>query len=112
MKRAKQMGNDSQMQGKPNITVGCLFHDNLYTIEEVAKRLRIGNSTLRRLIYQGQIKAIRIGGRILLPEKFIEEFMVSSVIKPAVNVVEYQKPLKYRLPDEVLNSKHLKGVWS
>ena len=88
--------SDSQLPGKSNVAGEGLFHDNLYTTEEVAKRLRIGNSTLRRLVYQGRIKAIRIGGKILLPEKFIEEFMVSSVLKPTVNVVEYQKPFKYR----------------
>lgn len=41
--------------------------DQGFSIKEAAIRLGLGESTLRRLIKQGKIKATRIGGKIVIP---------------------------------------------
>lgn len=40
----------------------------LLTTREVAKRLGISDIRVRKLIYEGRIKAIKIGGRHLVEE--------------------------------------------
>ena len=41
--------------------------ERFYPVREAAQRLGVGESTLRRLISQGKLRATRIGGKVVVP---------------------------------------------
>ena len=49
--------------------------DHLLNLGEAAERLRIGTSTLRRLVARGELRVVRIGRRVLLPPDAVVEFV-------------------------------------
>ena len=46
----------------------------LYTIAEVAKRLKVNRNTVYELIRKGRLKAVRLGS-LKVREKALEEFL-------------------------------------
>ncbi len=46
--------------------------DELLPVKDAASRLGLAESTLRRLIYQKQIRSTKIGGKILVPKREIK----------------------------------------
>lgn len=103
----KQIGTLSQMPNNLGISRTGLFQEKLFTMEEVAGKWRMHKSTLRRHINQGRIQPLRIGGKILFPERILEDYMARSSSNTKVNIVEYTQPTKCILPEEVLKSKHI-----
>jgi excisionase family DNA binding protein len=49
----------------------------LYAVPETCQRLSIGRSTLYELIADGQIKAVKIGRRTLIPHEELERYVAS-----------------------------------
>lgn len=49
----------------------------LLTVPEARTRLRIGHTTLYRLLGDGSIRSIRIGTRRLIPEDAVDEYLRS-----------------------------------
>ena len=49
----------------------------LYAVPETCQRLSIGRSTLYELIADGQIKAVKIGRRTLIPNEELERYVAS-----------------------------------
>lgn len=45
---------------------------------EAAKALHIGRTTMYRLLSKKQIKSFKIGRKILIPKKFLQEFVANS----------------------------------
>jgi len=103
----KQIGTGSQTLDNSGVGGRGLFQEKMFTIKEVAEKWRMSRPTLRRHIKQGQVKSLKIGGKILLPEIYLNEFMARSVSESIVNIVEYNQPAKLKLPEEVLKSKHI-----
>lgn len=56
--------------------------DKLYNITEAKEALRISRTSLYLLIEKGQLKPIRIGGRVLFTEKELTRF-INSLEKKA-----------------------------
>ena len=57
----------------------------MFTVAEAAARLRLGESTLRRMIAGRQIGHVRLGpdrGRIFLREQDLAAYLASRVIVP------------------------------
>lgn len=52
------------------------------TVEEVAKRLGIGRNTAYEAVKRAEIPSIRIGRRILVPTKALDNLLASNVGKP------------------------------
>ncbi len=52
------------------------------TVEETAKRLGIGRNTAYEAVKRGEIPSIRIGRRILVPTKALDNLLASNVGKP------------------------------
>jgi len=50
---------------------GCVS-DKYYTLGEVAERFRKTPRTVRRWIQEGRLEAVKVGGRILIPEKAVQ----------------------------------------
>jgi len=51
----------------------------VFTVEEVAKILRIGRSHAYRSIAHGDIPVIRIGKRILIPKVALDKWLAGDV---------------------------------
>jgi excisionase family DNA binding protein len=49
--------------------------DVVYTIEEVAKILKVSTATVRRMIDSGELKAIRIRGQIRIRKEDLEDLI-------------------------------------
>ena len=49
----------------------------LYAVPETCQRLSIGRSTLYELIADGQITAVKIGRRTLIPHEELERYVAS-----------------------------------
>jgi excisionase family DNA binding protein len=55
--------------------------EKLYTVKEVAKRLRVSISTVIRLIEEGQIKGVyRVGNQYRIPESSLEDYIRRSTL--------------------------------
>jgi len=54
----------------------------LLDIPESARALRIGDSTMRRMIRLGEIPVVRIGGRILVSEEDLVELVKKNRKEP------------------------------
>jgi excisionase family DNA binding protein len=78
------------------------------TIKEAAKVLRMGETSLRRLIYKGEIHVIRIGAKIMLLESDLEAFLQRHYGTLKATSLRKQERLP-SLPREVIESKHLTG---
>ncbi|MDA8209791.1 MAG: helix-turn-helix domain-containing protein [Actinomycetota bacterium] len=53
----------------------------VYTIDEARVILKVSRDTVRRLISRGRIKCVRTGrygGRVLISERALEEFMLGE----------------------------------
>lgn len=51
-------------------------------IEEVIARLEVSDSTIRRLVKDGKLRAYRIGRRLKFKPEDIDQFVESQVITP------------------------------
>ncbi len=46
----------------------------MYTVEEVAQMLRVSSATVRRLIENGELKAIRVGKQLRISKEAFEDY--------------------------------------
>ncbi len=49
--------------------------DELFTVREVAKKLKLTDKSVRRYISQGKLKAIKLGRVLRIREADVEEFL-------------------------------------
>lgn len=49
--------------------------EQLYNVEEVAKILRVSKHTVRAWYYQGRLKGIKLGRRLVFSEKSIRNLI-------------------------------------
>lgn len=47
----------------------------LLSVADVAARLSLGVTYTRRLIDRGEIKSVRIGKRVLVPQQFLDDYL-------------------------------------
>jgi excisionase family DNA binding protein len=57
--------------------------DRLSSVEESSRRLSISTFTTRRLIKAKQLRAVRVGKRVLIPESEIERVIAQGCGKHA-----------------------------
>ena len=59
---------------RPNkpLTTSDKLDDEFYTINEVADKLKVHHTTIRRAIKQGRIKAFKVGTKWLIKKEDIE----------------------------------------
>jgi excisionase family DNA binding protein len=58
-------------------------HERLQSVEEVSKRLAVSSFTTRRLIKTKQLRAVRVGKRVLVAESEIERVIAQGCGKHA-----------------------------
>jgi excisionase family DNA binding protein len=51
--------------------------DTLYTVEETMSKLKISRAGLYRLISNGKLKSVKLGGRTLIKESDLSRFIDS-----------------------------------
>ena len=49
--------------------------ETVYTIEEVAKMLKVSQMTVRRLIDEGELEAFKVGNQWRIKKEALERFM-------------------------------------
>ena len=55
----------------------------LYSVSQVAKILQVGENTVRKFIFEGKLRAWRVGVYIRIPQSAVEAFVEESpCIKP------------------------------
>ena len=59
------------------------FQECLVSVEEVSMRLSVSTFTTRRLIKAKQLRAVRVGKRVLVPQSEIERIIVQGCGKHA-----------------------------
>jgi excisionase family DNA binding protein len=60
-----------------------LQEERLTSVDEVSRRLAVSTFTTRRLIKAKQIRAVRVGKRLLVPESEIERVIAQGCGKHA-----------------------------
>jgi excisionase family DNA binding protein len=50
----------------------------IYTLEQVADRLQVSVQTVRRLIKEGKLKAVRVGVQLRVTQEALDEFLRQS----------------------------------
>ena len=53
-----------------------------YTIKEAADRLKMSTAWLRKKIFTGELRHMKIGRRVFIPESVLEEILTHSVVEP------------------------------
>jgi excisionase family DNA binding protein len=64
--------------------VATTEHENeaLYTVRQVADRLGVHPETIRRLIHDGRLDAVRVGRVLRVHRQAVDAFLVRQRIKP------------------------------
>ena len=55
----------------------------LYSVRDVANRLGVHPETVRRLIHDGRLDAVRIGRVLRVPQASLDGFLARQRVKPA-----------------------------
>ena len=53
-------------------------YDDVVTVPEVAKMLRIGRNSAYDLVKTGKLKSVRVGNQIRIPKSSVIEFLKAS----------------------------------
>jgi putative molybdopterin biosynthesis protein len=56
-----------------------MTQDMVYTIEEVAKILKVHKDTIRRLVNSGQLEHVRVGNQIRITKAALEKYLGQSL---------------------------------
>lgn len=84
--------------------VSCeLLNARKLNVREAAGRVGISESSLRRLIWRGQLAALTVGGKVVVLERDLEDLLQRSYGRVQVKQREHRR----RERSEVLKSPHL-----
>jgi excisionase family DNA binding protein len=53
-----------------------------YTVNETAEKLRLSPAWVRQKIFRRQIRFLKIGRRVFIPDSTIEDILQKSVVEP------------------------------
>jgi excisionase family DNA binding protein len=56
--------------------------EELYTVHEISKATRMSDAWVRQKMYRKEIRYIRLGRRVFITKKTLEELLAHSVIEP------------------------------
>ena len=59
--------------------------ESLYSVREVAGQLGVHPETIRRLIHDGRLDAVRVGRVLRVHKQVVDSFLVRQRIKPTRN---------------------------
>lgn len=67
---------------------------DILTVMEAAKVLRVGRSTMYKLVGNGEIKCVKIGRKLLIPKKCLQSFLELTAEK-CYDVADGREPTRY-----------------
>ena len=70
------------MQMFPLVSPADSQPDTLYSVREVAGQLGVHPETIRRLIHDGRLDAVRVGRVLRVHKKAVDGFLARQRIKP------------------------------
>ena len=85
---------------------GSLLSEKKLSVKEAGRVMSLSVTSLRRLIHGGKIPVLKIGAKILLLERDIEQYLKGCHI--TLEEQRVRTPRIQALPDEVINSPHLR----
>lgn len=53
-----------------------------YTIREAADRLKMSAAWIRKKIFTGELRYLKIGRRVFIPESVLESIITDSIVEP------------------------------
>ena len=71
------------MAGFQTVSVVDPHPDSLYSVREVAGQLGVHPETIRRLIHDGRLDAVRVGRVLRVHRTAVEGFLARQRIKPS-----------------------------
>ena len=91
------------------------MQDNLYSIKQIAKKLNVSTSTVRRQISKGSLKSVRIGNSIRIPEDEVNRYLkIPGVGDSAAKILEEKTLVKPQVKEPkslgIPSSKHVKYI--
>lgn len=95
-------------QGDASCNNGGLLNARKLGIKEAATMMGIGSTSVRRLIHDGKIPVLKIGGKVMLLEQDIERFLQGCHV--TLEEQNVRTPRAKALPADVVNSPHLAEV--
>ncbi len=57
-----------------------IYEEKVFTVEEVARIFKLSASSVRRLIHEGELPAIRLGRRYRVPKSVIDDYFAQPAI--------------------------------
>jgi excisionase family DNA binding protein len=70
-------------QSRSKVRFVAAVGDNLYTVRDVAGRLGVHPETVRRLIHDGRLDAVRVGRVLRVHGESLDGFLARQRVKPA-----------------------------
>ena len=91
------------------------MQDNLYRIEQAAKKLNVSTSTIRRQISKGLLKSVRIGNSIRISEDEVNKYLkIPGDGDSAAKIPEEKTSVKPQVKEpkslDIPSSKHVKYI--
>ncbi len=54
---------------------------DVLTVQEAGEVLRVGRTTMYRLVQNGRVQSVKIGRKVLIPRTFLQNFLENSAEK-------------------------------
>ena len=71
-----------EAQSRCKVRFVAAVGDNLYTVRDVAGRLGVHPETVRRLIHDGRLDAVRVGRVLRVHGESLDGFLARQRVKP------------------------------
>ena len=71
-----------EAQSRSKVRFVAAVGDNLYTVRDVAGRLGVHPETVRRLIHDGRLDAVRVGRVLRVHGESLDGFLARQRVKP------------------------------
>lgn len=83
------------------------FENDEYTLDELAELLGISIYTIRRRIYDGRLKAVKVGGQYKVKKEDVEDFLIREEIGKKLEYFSKKGELykKQRIDEEKLEEE-------
>ncbi len=78
------------------------------TVPQAAKRLKVGETKMRSIVMNGEIPVLRIGGKTVIIERDIEEYLHGGYGRMKPSAKPTAKPRLASLPKNIIESPWLK----
>jgi len=76
-------------------------YDDVVTVEQLAKMLKIGRNTAYELVREGAVKSVRVGRKYIIPKAAIIDFVNDTCYNESKIINGRQTPLSYERTEDL-----------